>query len=140
MNVLRTNRALRIVAVIATFIGWMVLSNHCALGGIGSRAAAQKSHGCCHNGASQPAKEPAHGGRSTECCKSLHAVIPGATKLADAPPPFVIGAFVAWVLVRDAQPQVVVVPFGDTGPPRAESFSELVLHRSLRSHAPPFLA
>ena len=124
----------------ATFIGWFVLSNHCALGGIGSRAAAQKAHVCCHNGTSQPVKEPANGGQSTECCKSLHAVVPDGAKFADVPPPFLVGAFVAWVLVRDAQPQAVIVPFGDTGPPRAESFSELVLHRSLRSHAPPLLA
>ncbi len=123
----------------ATFVGWFVLSNHCALG-IGSRGAAQKAHGCCHNGTSQPVKEPTDRQGMMGCCKSLHAVMPDGAKLTDLPPPFMVGAFVAWVLIRDAQPQVVVVPFGDTGPPRAESFSELVLHRSLRAHAPPFLA
>lgn len=124
----------------ATFVGWFVLSNHCALGGIGSRGAAQKAHGCCDNGTSQPVKAPTDGEGRMGCCKSLHAVVPEGAQFADGPPPFVVGAFVAWVLIRDAQPQVLLVPFGDTGPPGSESFSELVLHRSLRSHAPPFLA
>ena len=124
----------------ATFIGWFVLSNHCALGEIGSHPAAQTQHGCCHNGgASQPVKEPARG-QDTECCKSLHVVMSAKEKLADVSPPSVAVVFTTWVLIRDIQPQEVVVPFGDTGPPRGESFSELVLHRSLRSHAPPFLA
>ena len=124
----------------ATFIGWFVLSNHCALAGIGARAAAQKPHHCCHNDPSQPVKQPADGQGLMGCCKSLHAVVPEGAKLDEVPPLFVVGDFVPWVLIRDAQPQAVVVPFGDTGPPGAESFSELVLHRSLRSHAPPFLA
>ena len=123
-----------------TFIGWFVLSNHCALGGIGARAAAQKMHGCCDNGTSQPAKEPTDREGMMGCCKSLHALAPDGAKLTDIPPPFVIGAFVVFGLIRDTQPQAVLVPFGDTGPPRAASFSELVLHRSLRAHAPPFLA
>ena len=140
LKALRTNCAFRIVAVMVTLIGWFVLSNHCALGGIGSRAAAQKTHDCCHNGTSQPSKEPTDREGMMGCCKSLHAVMPDGAKIADVPPPFVVGASVGWVVIRDAQPRVVVVAFGDTGPPRAASFSELVLHRSLRSHAPPFLA
>jgi len=124
----------------ATLISWFVLSNHCAMGGMGSCVTVQKVHGCCHNDTSKPAEEPGGSQPGTECCKSLHAVVPNVAKLADAPSIVEAGAFIAWVITRDAQPQAVVVLFCDTGPPRAESFSELVLHRSLRSHAPPFLA
>lgn len=140
LNAIRTNRALRIVAVIATLMGWFVLSNHCALGGIGSRVGAKRPHECCHSDTSQPAKEPTDHEGMMGCCKSLHALAPDGAKLTDVPPAFVAGAIVAFGLTRDAQPQAEVVPFGDTGPPRVASFSELVLHRSLRSHAPPFFA
>ena len=139
LKALRTNRALRILAGIVTLIWWFVLSNHCALGGIGSRAAAQNAHACCHHGASQPVKESGDGEGKMGCCKSLHAVMPDDAKLADVPPPLGVSEFVPWVLIRDAQPQAVIGPFGATGPPRAESFTELVLHRSLPSHAPPFV-
>ncbi len=49
-----------------------------------SRAGTQRAHGCCHNGASQPVKEPAEGGRSVECCKSLHVLVPDGAGLPAA--------------------------------------------------------
>ena len=128
------------LVAVTTFIGWFVLSNHCALGRMAPRAEAE-THGCCHNGMSQPAKAPADSGRSIECCKSLHAVVPDGGGLADLAPPLLAGASVVWMLIPALELETALVPFGDTGPPpRVASFSELVLHRSLRSHAPPFLA
>lgn len=83
LNVFRTNRSLRTVAVMVTFLGWFVLSNHCAIGRMLPRAEAesQKAHGCCHNGTSQPVKEPGDGRQGMQCCKSLHVVVPDGAKL-----------------------------------------------------------
>jgi hypothetical protein len=108
---------------------------------MGSLSAVQQVHGCCHNGGGPPLKEPTDGGKGTECCKSVHATVSAGAKLADIPPPcFVADSFTNWMFARELQIQEVEVAFGDTGPPVALSFSELVLHRSLRSLAPPFFA
>jgi len=40
----------------------------------------------------------------------------------------------------EAAPPEPVAAFHEHGPPFAASFSELVLHRSLRAHAPPVIA
>jgi hypothetical protein len=86
-------------------------------------------------------KEPTDGGKGTECCKSIHATVSAGAKLADIPPPLSVGdPFTTWMFARELRIQEVEVAFGDTGPPAALSFSELVLHRSLRSLAPPFSA
>ena len=129
------------VVVAMTLVGWIVLSNHCALRSKARPTEAGKEHACCHNGASQPAQEPMNGGQGMQCCKSLHALAPDPAKLADVSPLVVVGAVVAWIETLNLGSGPVPVLAVDTGPPpRASSFSELVLHRSLRSHAPPFLA
>ncbi len=138
MNVIRTNRILRIVIVAMTLSGWFVLSNHCALGRMAQTPRAQKEHACCHNVEPEPAKQPADG---VQCCKSLHAVMPEGVKDASLTPPTFVVAILEAPLHLEAQAEKAVVVASDTGPPpRAASFSELVLHRSLRSHAPPSLA
>ena len=124
-----------------TLVGWFVLSNHCALGRVTQKAEVKKEHACCHNGDSQPAKAPMDGGQGMQCCKSLHAVAPDAAKLGALPTLLFLGAVPAWVETLNLENKAVLVSTLDTGPPpRAASFTELVLHRSLRSHAPPFLA
>jgi hypothetical protein len=128
------------VVVAMTLMSWFVLSNHCALGRMASSAQAQKEHACCHNDAPKPAQEPVDGKQGAQCCKSLRAVVPDGVKSTELTPPMVLIAVLAAVLTREVQTEGVAAAVGDTGPPRASSFSELVLHRSLRSHAPPFLA
>jgi hypothetical protein len=137
LNSIRTNRVARMVIVAMTFIGWFVLSNHCALGRM---AQAKKEHTCCQNDAPRPAKEPVDGKRGVECCKSLHAVMPDGVKAADLTPPMFVVAVLASLLVPEVETEGAAVVAGETGPPRGASFSELVLHRSLRAHAPPFPA
>lgn len=132
MNSIRTNRVARMVIVAMTFIGWFVLSNHCALGRM---AQTPKAHACCHN----DAPKPVDGKQGVECCKSLHAVMPDGVKAADLTPMFVI-AVLASRLALEVETDRAAVVASDTGPPRAASFSELVLQRSLRAHAPPFPA
>jgi hypothetical protein len=137
----RANRLLHTVIVAMTLVGWFVLSNHCALAGLAKRTAIEKEHACCHNGTSAPTKEPTDGGQGMQCCKSVHALAPDTAKPADSPVSLVVGAVFAWVDTFNLDGVASRVSTVDTGPPpRAASFSELVLHRSLRSHAPPFLA
>ena len=124
-----------------TLSGWFVLSNHCALGRMAQTPQVKKEHACCHNGDSKPAKQPADGEQDVQCCKSLHAVVPDGVKDASLTPPTFVVAVLGALFDLEAQTEKAVVIASDTGPPpRAASFSELVLHRSLRSHAPPFLA
>ena len=139
MKFIRTNRAVGMVIALMTFLGWFALSNHCALGLMAETAAARKEHSCCHNGKPGPAKEPADGRRSPECCKSLHAVTPEAAKLPATPAPAPAVLPIAWTPALDAQMTAQSASAGDTGPPPdVPTFAGLVLHRSLRSHAPPF--
>ena len=141
LNPIRTYRILRTVIVTMTLAGWFVLSNHCALGRMAQTPQVKKEHACCHNGDSKPAKEPADGKQGMQCCKSLRALAPDGVKTVTLTPPMFVVAVLASVLKLEAQTGETVVPAHDTGPPpRAASFSELVLHRSLRSHAPPFFA
>lgn len=76
-----------------------------------------------------------------QCCKSVHALVPDTAKLADSSFSLVVSVVTAWVETFNLDSGKILVSTVDTGPPpRAASFSELVLHRSLRSHAPPSLA
>jgi hypothetical protein len=143
LNAIRANSSLRIVAVMATILGWFVLSNHCALGLMtGSRAAADE-HKCCHNRAGAPEKPVPPDQSGPACCKGLNAVVPGAIQVGAQEPVLTHLVFeAAWVWTTHTAEKADVLSYaGDTGPPpHAASFNELVLHRSLRSHAPPFLA
>ena len=124
-----------------TLAGWLALSNHCALGLMAKTVVAQKAHSCCHNGNSEPVKEPGDGKRNVECCKSLHAVMPVTAKLPAAQAPLLAVLPVVWVLALHAQVPAQTASAGDTGPPPdVPTFAELVLNRSLLSHAPPLLA
>ncbi len=142
LNAFRNNHSLRIVAVVVTLLGWFVLSNHCALGRLAPGVVAKKektAHECCHNGSSQPAKKPADGKEGMQCCKSLHALVPVDAKL---PVAFSVEIFtlpVEWSILA-AAPELSPAAPATGPPPDVPAFAELVLHRSLHSHAPPFLA
>jgi hypothetical protein len=74
------------------------------------------------------------------CCKTLRAVIVAkfsakANTLDFALKPFFTGA----TFSVTPQPSRFLLAF-DTGPPRALSFSESVLQRSILAHAPPSFA
>lgn len=141
LNSDRTTHLLRTVVVAITLIGWLVLANHCALGLATQRAELKKEHQCCHNGSSLPSQKPLDGRQGLNCCKSLHLVAPETAKLVVLKLALFANAPVAWIEHRNFESSAVLVATGDTGPPsRVLSFSELVLHRSLRSHAPPSLA
>ena len=135
------SRIVRTVITTMTLLGWFVLSNHCALGRMAPSAPAKDEHACCRNDSpSSPVQAPSGGKQGAECCKSVHALIPDGIKAGELKP----SDFAVAILL--ALPADVILPVSaetiaaDTGPPDARSFSELVLHRSLRSHAPPLLA
>jgi hypothetical protein len=122
---------------------WFVISNHCMLdAAISPPAKVVSESGCCPMHASKtglPARQGEEGVPQL-CCKNLAA-------MALKPPPPVI--FFAALLPASFFDQDRIFAPGwderpllclDTGPPHAFSFSELVLQRSLRSHAPPSVA
>ena len=76
------------------------------------------------------------------CCKSLRLLPADAgAKLVKAPDSLPMGAWV-WVALAEtmAAERPAVKAVNATGPPGAWSFAEVVLQRSLLSHAPPFVA
>ena len=140
MNAIRTNRLLRIAIVTMALFGWFVLSNHCALGRVAQQAQAKKEHACCHNGTSQPEKKTPHGDEGVQCCKSLHAVVPGDAKLPVASALEILVLPIAWPVFAVALTDLSAAAPATGPPPDSPTFAELVLHRSLRSLAPPFIA
>jgi hypothetical protein len=140
LNAIRTNRLLRIAIVTMALFGWFVLSNHCALGRVAQQAQAKKEHACCHNGTSQPGKEPTPGNQGVQCCKSLHAVVPGDAKLPVGSSLEILVLPIAWPVFAVALADLCAATPATGPPPDVPAFAELVLHRSLRSLAPPFLA
>jgi hypothetical protein len=122
---------------------WFVATNHCALGLMRESTVAKTEHAQCCNGKQDPAKDEQAPGGTVECCKAIHAMTPPdgkVTMLHDAAF-FAIHAFAfATVPGDEATPPESSPALREHGPPFAASFSELVLHRSLRAHAPPAIA
>ena len=144
MNAFRTNFALRTVAVLMALFGWLVLSNHCALSEmLAGRAASAPSAdgGCCHQNSAprndeKPRPPVPHG-----CCKTLKVAMPDGAKLPSAATaeltPVLVELFQMLSLVLDSENAAAL----STGPvPDVPDFADLVLNRSLLSHAPPALA
>jgi len=139
VTALRASSITRSILVAVMLLSWLVITNHCALAQIQSKQAASAGHAHCHGGGSDDGKKGPGDGMS-ECCRVVKASLADqadlhldATKLlryafviADAPG------------VRTAGPAVMF--YFDHGPPGAASFAEIVLQRSLLSHAPPILA
>jgi hypothetical protein len=121
----------RCLIVAITICGWIAISNHCVLTATVTNAPSKQSACPFH---SKPANQKSQPG-GIECCKVLRA-------LCKAPPKILTPAIVdlgfesATVL---SPPKISLVPATlDTGPPGKTSFAEL--NRSMRAHAPPFLA
>lgn len=123
----------RWTTVLFTIAAWLVLSNHCALGLGESGKAESQSGGCPMHSA--PAKgNPA---KNIPCCKDLRAVASHPAKDFAAVASQLVG-------VQDYVAALLLPPRGavqllasDTGPPRALSFAESILQRSILAHAPP---
>lgn len=139
---IRTSNAFRTLLIMVMLLAWSAFSQRCALGQIlNARQAAAVQHACCKQEGQIPLKnEPM--GKGAECCQALSVVVPCEANLTPGPPSessCILQELLGCVLLS---PRAKVSPeFVDSGPPRGlRTFVELVLHRSLRSHAPPLLS
>lgn len=120
--------------VVVTICSWLAISNHCAIRALTTKA--ETKQGACpfH---SKPAKPQSN---QTECCKILRALANAPVKL---PTRVIVDLpkvdLASTDLTIFVAPTVSFAPATlGTGPPGKTSFLEL--NRSLRAHAPPFLA
>jgi hypothetical protein len=132
-------------AVIATLMlfAWFIATNHCALGLMRKSPITTAEHASCCNGKQDPANDEQAPGGTVECCKAIHAMTPpdGKVMVRYDAAFFVIHALAFSTAPGDeAAPPEPLAAFHEHGPPFAASFSKLVLHRSLRAHAPPVIA
>jgi hypothetical protein len=129
------NATTRCAAVAIAICSWIAVSNHCAFAAVATEIETAQPECPFH---SKPAKQKEQSSQ-VQCCKVLRAVVFAKTKdwarddakFCDANFPVQAGAFVV------NSPQAVAPLLLDTGPPKAFSFAELILQRSLLAHAPP---
>ena len=128
----------RLVVVAIAICSWIAVSNHCAFAAVAPETNKAPTECPFH---SKPAKQKEQSSQ-VQCCKILRAVVFAKAKdwarddakFCDVNFPVLASAFVAY------SPQAVAPLLLDTGPPNAFSFAELILQRSLLTHAPPFVA
>lgn len=125
----------RFLLVMLTMVAWLSISNHCVLGSLSLESETSLAPMDCHGGPPAPAKS---GDEGPPCCKILKAVTvskvnAGANQLDFALKEYPTGNLV--VEIWKAHTRTLGL---DTGPPKALSFSESVLQRSILAHAPPF--
>jgi hypothetical protein len=126
-------------ATLLLLAAWFGASNHCALGLMQGAGASRQHAGCCGHQSRMPGA-PANHAPVKECCAALRSTLPAPEKALAAPlslenglQPVALWSFWHSVLLEMGEIEPI-----ETGPPRnAQSFAELVLQRSLRSHAPP---
>jgi hypothetical protein len=120
--------------VAVMLLSWLVVTNHCALGRMQGGNA---GHAHCHAAKNDDGKKAPEDGMR-ECCRAIKASLSshGEFKCDASQLPLQIVA----------TPQLYAAPLVeasgillDHGPPRAASFAEIVLQRSLLGHAPPTL-
>jgi hypothetical protein len=136
---LRARGMAALVALIA-LSAWLGISNHCVLAAASPQVSSATD--CCpfhsHSAGPQKQKAPA----AQPCCKVLRALVAPSSKI---PSRSVIELPHLNLSPADSiifgSPKISIEqPALDTGPPGAFSFAELVLQRSVLSHAPPSLA
>ncbi len=137
---LRTNHIFRISLIVAMLLGWLALSQRCALGQmLKAKQAAAVQHECCEKNRPQPDRAPVDG-RKAGCCQALSVLVPDGVKAPGASITESLPLPVAWIVAAmELRPTGCVSESKADPPPNLLGFTELVLHRSLRSHAPPIL-
>ena len=127
----------RCAAVAIAICSWIAVSNHCAFAAVAPEIDKAQTECPFH---SKPAKQKKQSSQ-IQCCKVLRAVVfakakdwaRNDAKFCDARFPVQTGILIA-CSSRTVAPLLL-----DTGPPGAFSFAELILQRSLLTHAPPFV-
>jgi hypothetical protein len=134
------NKIGQLAIVTVSIVAWFSIFNHCALGGAIARATMQSAAASTHCHGDQPVPSKNGGEKETPCCKLLLATLNGDAKTVQNPStnflPIQSLAFDVLVCADDAQFRCHLVEL-DTGPPGSRSFAELILQRSILTHAPP---
>lgn len=132
-------KAVAIGIVLLAGAAWLAVSNHCALAVFTPEAEALAVHAHCHGASSdEPAKKT--GDEELPCCKVLRATVtanisaPAIQQTGVMPAQEFIVAERLSIAKDCGQPLPEEI---DTGPPFASSYAELVLQRSVLTHAPP---
>ena len=128
---------MRWAIVMVAICSWIAVSNHCAFAAVAMESDKAQTECPFHSNPAKQKEPPSQ----VQCCKILRAVVftqlkaweRDNAKFSEANFPVETGAFVVHSS-RTIAPLLL-----DTGPPGALSFAELILQRSLRSHAPPFV-
>jgi hypothetical protein len=138
-GVTRLSLLFRQTVVFMTALSWLVISNHCALASVMEGAQPKKVSACpMHAKPSGPDQKPARGAQV--CCRTLSAAKAKMFQQRIIPPALPLLAVLPSNLFDTPSVAGNPIIFSlDTGPPGYLSFSELVLQRSLLSHAPPVL-
>ena len=125
----------RAVLVLLFFCGWLIATNHCALGLMAPRIA-EEEHSPCASHSTPTDEKPAD--CPITCCKALQAIQADGVKMA-AKEDLFVGDLLMWseALLGSAQISRPQPELLDIGPPFVFSFAELVLQRSLFGLAPP---
>jgi len=130
----KTSSLCQITTVVAVFVGWFALSNHCVIGACARPVPVAKG---CPMHAKSPEKTPKENGATQPCCKTLRAVMVVKIVAKSNALDFVLKPFFADTTRPVISQTVSGLLALDTGPPEALSFSESVLQRSILAHAPP---
>ncbi|MGI9089334.1 MAG: hypothetical protein ACR2HH_16595 [Chthoniobacterales bacterium] len=135
------SRIVRFLIVVIAALGWLAISNHCAIAAM--EGSAKMPMPACHGSVGDhksPAKDHHEG--DVECCKVLRATLLTVSKNAAAFDhfQFVLQTYVTAILPSSAERNLQSPLELDTGPPFVGSFAESVLQRSILAHAPPSLA
>lgn len=139
MKAFRTPTISRFLVVAVMLLSWFVITNHCALARMQAQMAAQDEAECCHKKGQAPEKE-APCQELAQCCKAVKASLSGKAEVKFDTSNFQIQYFAILQVLAAQTAQPAQELIFDHGPPRAVSFAESVLQRSLLSHAPPFAA
>lgn len=123
-------------------LSWFVLTNHCALATLHARLApsaqAEDDVPPCHKKTHQAPVKEVPCKQMAQCCTTAKASLAGKIEVKFDTAKFELFVLSVLALLAPERAQPVLVSIYDHGPPRAESFAELVLQRSLLSHAPPY--
>jgi pimeloyl-ACP methyl ester carboxylesterase len=133
MTSLRRCRWTAALVAFVTMAAWMVASNHCAIASLESPAKA--AHACCQE--KTPGQSPA-APQSTPCCEAFNVPVPEHVSVPAGhffELPVALEQTLASLISLPSRD--VVAPVRAHDPPRAPSFAETVLNRSLLAHAPP---
>lgn len=124
--------------IAASFVG----SNHCTIAATSVAPKTAAVSECPMHAQQQHPSQPDknQGCGDLPCCKNLQATLTLAKKLVSNPVwPGALIEFFAPVVGETSEGTAQISACLDTGPPGENSFAELVLQRSILTHAPPVL-